>query len=222
MDTLLRRRAMMAGGTPPAPLPYTPVDYIETDGVAYINTGVLGNVPISSEVAMTPVASTANYYFLGCRKDSGATRLFVITITPAKNIGFSYYSGLYANLSIANSINNRTQMIVRARLRKGSQIISVKQAGESQFSSSQQSINSEVSTGLDMLLFAVNSAGTIVVSPSGARAKYAKIYSDFDFGTLVFDGVACLYNGEYGLWDNVSNTFFGNSAGSGAFTGPSI
>ena len=40
MDALLRRRQMMlAGGTPPAPLPYTPVEYIVTDGNCYILPG---------------------------------------------------------------------------------------------------------------------------------------------------------------------------------------
>jgi hypothetical protein len=60
MDALLRRRAMMAGGTPPAPLPYTPVEYIETDGTAYINTGIKGDVPFSSELIFSPVTPTAS------------------------------------------------------------------------------------------------------------------------------------------------------------------
>ena len=210
--------------TPPVPTPYTPVEYIETDGTAYINTGIIGKVPISVEAKMTPATSAnGNYYLLGARKDSGNTRLMPIALTPTKYLGFSYYNGLFANvLNVANSVDNRTPMLIQSRIRKGSQIISVKQEGDSQFSSTSKQIDYEVNTGMNIFLFAYNYIGSPIVSPAGTRAKYVKIYSDFDFGTLVFDGEACYYNGEYGLWDSVTDSFFGNAAGSGAFSGPSI
>ena len=41
----------------------------------------------------------------------------------------------------------------------------------------------------------------------------------YTIGRLYIDGIPCQYNGEYGIWDRVTNSFFGNAAGSGAFTG---
>ena len=59
------------GGTPPL---YTEVDYIETDGVAYIDTGIAGTTPKSVEINVTPVLpSSGNTYILCLRKDSGNT-----------------------------------------------------------------------------------------------------------------------------------------------------
>ena len=201
---------------------YTEVEYIQTDGVAYIDTGISGSAPVSSEVKCVPVSSSSNYYILGSR-GSGDTRLFLISITPAKYVGYSYYNGIYAStLSIASSIAAGTPMIVRTRLRKGSQIVEVKQAGDTQFSSASTPLNYQVSNGFNMYLLAINSSGTPVVAQSGTKVSYVKIYSDFDFGTLIFDGVPCYYRGEYGIWDRVSNSFFGNSASSGAFTGPAV
>ena len=56
MDALLRRRAMIgAGGGPTPPLPYTPVEYIETDGVAYIDTGITGVPSKSAEIKVLPI-----------------------------------------------------------------------------------------------------------------------------------------------------------------------
>ena len=45
MDTLLRRRIMMAtGGEPPTPVPpYRPVEYLENPSNARIDTGIVGN-----------------------------------------------------------------------------------------------------------------------------------------------------------------------------------
>ena len=75
-----------------------------------------------------------------------------------------------------------------------------------------------------MYLFAGNNANTSVVDKcsQASRLYYCKIYSDDSYTTLVFDGVPCYYNGEYGLWDRVSDSFKGNINSSGAFTGPSI
>lgn len=225
MNTMLRRRAMMAqGGTPPTPpLPYTPVDYIETDGTAYINTGIKGNAPMSVQMKVTPVApASGNKYILGCRKDSGNTRFLFLLVSYDKKAGIAYYSGAATSINIADSCDNNTPMGVVCSLKSGQQKLQIKQEGESSYTTDTRTTSGAVTTNTDMYLFCWNNQGTPSAPQSGTRVWYVKIFSDSTFTNLVFDGRACSYNGQYGLWDMVSDTFFGNAAGSGAFSGPQI
>lgn len=211
-------------GSGPAPLPYTEVEYIETDGTAYIDTGIKGNAPRSTEFKITPVApASGNAYVYGCRKDSGNTRFALLVITSAKKPGFAYSSGAYiSTIDISSSVTNGTPMDVRVVLQNGSCKLSVKQQGESSFTDYTQSVSATITTGVNIFLFAYNNMGSVGAPVAGTRFWPVKIYSDATFTTLVWDAVPCYYNGEYGMWDKVSDSFFGNAAGSGAFTGPQI
>ena len=223
MDALFRRRQMMlAGGTPPAPLPYTPVEYIETDGTAYIDTGLKGNIPKSFEMRITPVAFGSDYFAIGSRPSS-SLRMIPVAIYSTKKVGYTYNSGAYNPIDIAASINNNTPMDVRTHFRKGSQQINVKQYGASTYTTYSTSLNTDCTTAVNLFLFCVNmGGGSHSTIAQGLRLHSVKIYVDSTYTSLAFDGQPCIYNGEYGLWDRISNTFFGNAAGSGAFTGPSI
>lgn len=229
MDALLRRRQMMlAGGTPPAPLPYTPVDYIETDGVAYINTGIIGVPPKSAELKMLAVAASANETILGSlgsTTDGEAKKFQMFRQLSSEKIGFGYYYNVSSadGVSISNSITNGTPFEIKGSFKSGTQSVGVKQYGESSFTTASKSYTKAVSSSLPMYLFAANVNGTVGQNlASGTRMYYCKIYSNATYGGLVFDGVPCYYNGQYGLWDKVSGTFKGNAASSGAFTGPQI
>lgn len=81
--------------------------------------------------------------------------------------------------------------------------------------------NNNVSSSYNLRIFcAYRSNKNDLFAPSGTRLYYCKIWSDETYTTLARDFVPCLYQGEYGLWDKVSDAFFGNS-GSGDFSGPS-
>lgn len=205
-----------------ASLPYTPLEYIETDGVAYIRTNVAGNSPKSFTGKMLPIcpsSGTGSSYFIGCRKDSGNTRFWAFCVYGNKTAAFGYYNGYYANLNISDSIDNATPLEFHSVLQRGTCRIGAKQQGESDFTDYTRNITYNVTTNYYICLFAVNNAGTIAHSLSGTRCYGVKIYNSNNYTSLAFDGIPVLYNGEYGLWDLVSNSFFGNVAGSGAFTG---
>ena len=231
MDALLRRRAMIAAGggspTPPTPAEPTFVDYIETDGVAFINTGILGNDPRSAEIKFLPTLK-AYQVILGTTNgtDGNAKTYVLFGIGSAGTIVFSHYYNYSSGApSIENSINNVTPFVAKVAFRRSSQVLQVKQEGESSFTSFSKTNSNTISTGNPMYLFANYSEslqGANEKCNSGSRIYYCKIYSDNTYTTLVRDFAPCVYQGEYGMWDNVSDTFFGNAAGSGAFTGPSI
>ena len=211
--------------TPPTPTP-TFVDYIQGDGTAYIDTGIKGNTPVSLKVSLIPVApASGTGNIIGTRKDSGNTRMFFLGITDAKKAGPSYASGIFTtDIDVSASINNGTAMTVQTSFKSGSQKFYVKQDGESSYTSKSHTTSGGLTTGLNIFLFTFNNQGTPSSSSniSGTKIRWVKIYDDDSFTNLVWDGCACYYNGEYGMWDNISNSFFGNAAGSGAFTGPSI
>lgn len=201
---------------------YIPVEYIETDGTAYINTGIKGNAPMSVECLVRAVSVSANKYLMGCRKDSGSTRFSPLVILSGNKASFAYYSGLSGGTDISISISNQKTFRFKSVLRNGTSSISTIQAGETSYTSASMSSNNTVTCGMDMYLFSYNNQGTAQTPQSGVRFYEVKIYSDASFGALAWNGVPCYYNGEYGMWDTVSKSFFGNVAGSGAFTGPSI
>lgn len=208
-----------SGGSSPS---YIPVEYIQTDGTAYINTGIKGNAPMSAEGVVLPVAVSSAKHLLGCRKDSGNTRFTFLTILTSNNAGFAYYSGGSNGVTVSSSITNQNPFRFKSVLRNGVNTISVIQAGETSYNSASLTYNATVTTNTDIYLFSYNNQGTAQEPQAGIRFYEVKIYSDASFGTLVWNGVPCYYNGAYGMWDTVSKRFFGNAASSGAFTGPSI
>ena len=224
MDALLRRRQMMlASGSQPT---YTPVDYIETDGVAYIDTLIKGNNPLSFELNVVPVIpASGNNYIMGARKDSGNTRMVPLLVNANGYAGYAYagqiYNGTTNAINCESSAGNKTLMLVRCSLNGGSQYFGIKQSGESSYTTKHTAAAGTISSNNHtIVVFGNNNYGTIGHCAAGVRIEHVKIWSNSDYTGLIFDGVACLCNGEYGLWDKVSASFFGNAAGSGAFIGP--
>lgn len=209
-----------------ASLPYTVVNYVQTDGTAYINTGKNSANTISAELKVM-IPSSTGCAVLGRGVDPGSSSnsgsCILLLCGTSSSVFRAAYTHRYkylgaANPSIADSVANQTPFECKSRQRKGAQEISILQQGETTWSSRTSTQNDNLgSTGV-MYLFRTNNT-TALPCPSGTRVYYCKIYSDYNYSTIVFDGIPVLYNGEYGLWDLVSNSFFGNAAGSGAFTG---
>ena len=208
------------GGTPPIPIP---VDYIETDGSAYINTGIITTFPIACDFKALFVDGSGAGTMLGSRvANSGARSQLAITYN--KRLDFGAGTAYYNGVDISASIDNATEVFVKAAIIRASQqsYVSAKQSGESSYTAKYASgFPAASGTSLPLFLFANNYGGEAAgIQPAGTRLYYCKIYRDSTFSTPVFDGSPCLYGTRYGLWDSVSNSFFG-AAGSGAFTGPS-
>ena len=207
-------------------LPYTPIEYVETDGIAYINTGILGNDPRSAEVKFMPTLK-APQVILGTTNgvDGDAKTYAMLQVSSSGTLHFShYYIYTSSSPSIENSINNATPFVAKVAFKQSSQVLQVKQEGEVSFTSFSKANENTVTTGNPMYLFAnygESEQGATKHCNTGSRLYYCKIYSDNTYTTLVRDFIPCVYQSEYGLWDKVSNSFFGNAAGSGTFSGPS-
>lgn len=209
------------GGGPSPILPYTPVEYIQTDGAAYINTGIVGVDPRSAEIKC--VAKQKGDRILASSSGSeNAANYVLLFISSSATAGLAHYYFYSSGFpSVQDAITNGTPFVARVAMKKRSQSMSVKKEGESSYTTYSRTDNNTISSTRTLYLFGSNTGGTPLVAASGTRVYYCKIYSDDTFGGLVFDGVPCYYNGQYGLWDKVSGTFKGNAAASGAFSGPS-
>ena len=231
MDALLRRRAMIAAGgtTPPTPPPYTPVEYIVTDGACYIDTRMYAAPPKATEIKVLLGDNVSCALIAGFLVSSGGdARQFAPArySSTSKTIAISFYHN-YVGTSdgmpvIDYSIDNDKPFIVKTDMKKGAQNVFVKQENSDSWITASKTNNNNVNTtNYNLRIFCAYRNNTNeLFAPAGSRLYYCRIWSDETYTTLVRDFVPCLYEGEYGLWDNVSNSFFGN-AGSGTFSGPS-
>ena len=213
------------GGSEPA-LPYAPVEYIKTDGAAYIDTGIKGNDPRSCwfKFSMGSVGSSPRC-ILGTGSGTENSSLYILGyVNTGGYFGFCH-TYFYANsASSVYLLTAGSPFEAKVAMKKSSQVAQLKREGDTSFSSYSKTQSATLTTNKSMYLFAANNADTTTfgLCPSGSRLYFCKIYSDNSFTTLVFDGIPCVYNGDYGIWDKVSDSFFGAVSDSGTFTGPTI
>lgn len=189
------------------PVGYKLLEYIESSGTQYINTGY----------KMTSNYEELNMKFRFLSSYSGKT---LIGTQDSSYSGATLYSiNIYQNqLFVANSHNvwswNATvgvdyEMDVSANGASGSVLVN---GAASSFN-----IKGNIDKKDNILIFCGDVAGTPNLSQAvSARLYFCKIY---DNGTLVRDFVPCKNSsGVVGLWDNVGGKFYQN-AGSGSFIG---
>jgi len=209
LNNWLTLRAMSApgGSTPPGPSPlptgYTKVDWIASDGTAYINS----LVSMKEEMALGITVK--------CSAVSGA-----LVIGYANGNTYKAYLGgsgtfpgricaCYHSSSYFSSATNTKDIKAEAlyQWKNGSQKFTVKKDGSA--------IHTGTNSGSDS-----NYRGTcLIAQQKDAKVYESRVYSDYDATILLFNGEACLDpNGNPGLFDHVSHTFFSNAAAAGAFT----
>lgn len=183
------------------PSGYKPVEYIQSSGSQYIDTGFSPNENSRIFVDLDLLTQNTAYIGLfGCRTASNSGFLvFARTGSPAYQSDFGteqlYSDGTAFGRHTIDK--NKQQFYVDGVLKS---------------THSAASLN----VGYNAFLFAINKAGTAM---SGYFCS-AKLYSCqiYDNGILVRDYVPCVDPaGTAGLYDIVGNKFYGNS-GSGAFT----
>ena len=105
------------------PLPYTPLTYIQTDGNAYIDTGIAGSQPKSMEIKAL-ISQDVNCVMLGkgnIGTSSQVASMFVLLYINGARTCFGYrYRYLNGAPSISTSITNQTPFECRCQMRSGS------------------------------------------------------------------------------------------------------
>lgn len=208
-EEMIRRRVMMAiaqggGGGSSLPSEYQKVEYIQSNGSQYIDTGIYGNAGIKISARMAWV--TASNTLFGSRKDAGATRFFV---TAYNGIDFGYgndkiagiqivtgqiYDFIYDTSAAPNAVDFYVDGVVK------------------------NSTSGSVETNTTMYIFAYHrGSDNGVLNRSSARFYSMKI--EDGNGSVLFEGVPCYHkiSGAIGIYDLATDAFFTN-LGSGNFT----
>lgn len=184
------------------PSGYTKLDYIESSGTQYIDTGFTpkGNsrVVMDFENMLIPADAAALF---GARTDTEKNVFGMWFDTTA--VQPHYGSVGYNTKPIAVASYNVRQMY---DLNKG-----VATVGGTSVTFSQLTFNSSCA----LTLLAMNTNGEVDERRASGKIYSAKVY---DNGTLVRDFIPCKNaSGAIGLWDNVNSVFYAN-AGTGTFS----
>ena len=211
---LIRRRGMM---TAQSVAPHDgQLEWIETDGVAYIDSGFTPNIYSSAKIkALLTWQNTANWF---CGVQNGTSnRLSYLMVTAEGNATMAWKTAVWTGLAFDKTkITDFASRFISA----SSRILSITPEGGATDNFTNTNTYSTPSlANLHLYIFANNNSGTPIVSTTGTKLFYFEAYSDPNFGTLVRKYVPWRLNGEVGLMDTLTNTFYGNSAGSGAFIG---
>lgn len=209
---MIRRRAMMAakeqggGGLPDA---FQEVEWIGTPANAsnkpYINTGIIANATEYHMTAKYLNTVYADAYGLGARLGGGSNTQCCFFGRYNANTEWAWGDWFYGPGASKEDIH-----IADAVFQNGSQVITVDGTTRT------YSRTGDFNGTLPFFVFCRNQGnGNIGMHAHGMRYYYLKMWLD---DVLVRDYVPCYRksDGEIGMYDLVSNSFFTN-AGSGTF-----
>lgn len=178
---------------------YTLVEYIESSGTQYIDTGFTPNQDTRVVIDVETTQATTAALFGARQGNTTATFCFFnISATSVR----SDYGTVQDTLAVSSILN-------RVIIDKNKNVCTY---GGREITQTASTFNCECS----LLLLTNNYQG----SPTGESLTSAKVYSCqiYDNGTLVRDFVPCTNeSGEAGLYDCENNVFYAN-AGTGTFT----
>lgn len=189
------------------PAGYTEVEYIESTGTQYIDTGIIGRSGVSAEVSISIVSPIASAGIGIISSTNGSQRCY-LEANPASP-SFKWMFG-------SNAVYNQEPQTWEYDTPYKFDIDwgSTKSTMYVNNSLHMTLTHSSFNNGYNLYLLARNNSGS-PTKMGKVKLYSAKIYED---GTLARDFVPAKYrDGAVGLYDLVSNTFFPN-AGTGAFT----
>ena len=193
----MRRRALLSTLNM-LPNGYTRLEYIESSGTQYIDTGVTAKTGVSSKIEMsyTKVPSDAN--MLGARK--GGNRFYLVHYYGSFSIGYGEYytTGVKATAGTKYVIESALLIKEQSMYINGEEAI-------------YNGLSNSLDLGLNLYLFGMNYDGSVNYR-SSARCYSCKIY---DSDVLVRDFVPCIDpSGVYGMYDIVGRQFYASKSGS--------
>ena len=193
---------------------YTQVDYIESSGTQYIDTGFIPNFNTEVELEFLHQQPNSSGFIYGSRIANNNNCHAFILFSGAKD----YYPQFSNNASVVHLSNTYPELaLVNTKYK-------VKNGKNGFYVNNIQIKNYDGQTSLNSIyplyIFGLNEAGNLETRTAKARIYYFKIY---DNDILVRDFIPCYRNSdnEVGLYDIVNNVFYTNQ-GTGVFTYGSI
>ena len=183
---------------------YTQLEYIESSGTQYINTGVVGKSGLSAIIDFVYLTS-GEQWLLGCK--DGTNRIYF----NQKDSANKQWVGYGSPITTGYTLSLNTRYISETVLETGNQKCLID--GTQVWSNSS---SSSYDTGKNITMFALNNNDSMQ-SFTSAKLYSCKIY---DSSTLVRDFIPAIRHSDaqIGLLDLVHFKFYGNS-GTGQFIG---
>lgn len=193
------------------PSGYTQVEYIESRGTEYIDTGVImdtNSVGKTAQITFMYNTRGISTVLCGARLDSTNLMAFLTTFYGTPSWAYTNKTGSGANLD-----QNRVYF-VQTELSNGWQAMHIDGVAQTQGTNA-----GAVTSTLPFYIFARNNNGTADSFVKG-RIYDCVIRNGNANASKLCDLVPCLNEntGKYGMYDLVSNTFLSNQ-GTGDFTG---
>ena len=192
------------------PSGYTQVDYIESSGTQYIDTGFAPNQNTRTVIDFTPTYSSGSLFIFGSRLGWANNSYDLYTFS-------NKFRDDYANTNYGNNTSENFPKVENKRYlfdkNKNHSIMYEENIQFYDHTFTEKTINSS----FNMLLFGLNNNGT----PSLSNLTKMKLYSCkiYDDDTPIRDFVPCyrINDEEVGLYDTINNVFYTNQ-GTGVFT----
>ena len=185
------------------PKEYTQVDYIQSSGSQYIDTGIKGNqdTKVNLDFEGTDFSYSGNKTIIGSR-----------TSATEKHYGITISAG--ANPYLYSGYNNVSQEGVRISLNTKYNVFKDKNTTYLDNTQMTNTTYTTFETSTNMYIFAMNEGGAKFYS--SIKLFTLKIYNNNE---LIRDFIPCYRNSdnEVGLYDLVNDVFYTNQ-GTGAFT----
>lgn len=187
------------------PSGYTELEYIQSSGTQYINTGYkpTGNTQIVIDFQMVNQGSSQQGVFGSRPGYSKRFTMFTGKSTASLQVDYGTYATLGSENTDISGLNTNSRNVIEVSNNLIINGTTIKTVDKVSFTST-----------YDLYLFANNNIGSVQL-PGSFKLYSFKIYEE---STLVHNYVPCKNTaGVIGIYDTVAKTFLGNS-GSGTFT----
>ena len=183
-------------------VPFRYVEYVESTGTQYVNTGIRGRCNTSADMRIKCL-STNDVSFLSSRTDNNNTRFLLCSTLPQYYMGHRSYTASRDRSSLSCLAGTEPDHVVSSITHDGTNV-SYSMAVNGTTIIDQTRAEEALDTGLNMYLFAQNKGGSATLH-SKVRCYGVKIWQD---GELVRDFRPCVRGDKAGLFDEVSRGFF--------------
>lgn len=181
-------------------------DYLENDGVAYIDTGIKNIINCEFGAVAQQLELYSGFPTILGANDTNVTYKVIF--------GYGATSGMFYSQTGGNSGWKR---FIARDLDKHSMVAKI-YANSAEFTFDNTTYTASYantnSINYSLYLFARNSYGTVT---SNTKQKVYSLYI-IDNGVVIRDYKPCLYNNQAGLWDSVECKFYGNANNTGTLT----
>ena len=179
---------------------YERIEYIESNGSSYIDTGIYGSDSLDIEISLSSIGNTV--FFLISR-ESNLKRTYGVVFEQVKSkLRFDYYN----NINYLGVFVNK-----RVTIRKSGLVIYVNNVASLRLS------ENKFTTPSTLLMFGILQNGAVNSSPAGNKIYFLKMKEN---GMLVRDFIPVKRksDGVIGMYDLVGRKFYTSPNGV-AFTG---